>query len=193
MSKQPGFSATIVVTLGLGLAVNTTVFTIVNAAILRPIPIAGAERVVRLSIANAGDAENPSDGVSYLDFQDWLTASSTFEALQATGERTVAVSGDDRPASRVNAAHVSWNTFSMIGQPPANGRDFVEADDRAGARPVIILGDGLWRTRYGGDPSVVGTTIRVGGVPSTVVGIMPPGFRFPDSSDLWLPLAALSQ
>ena len=83
-------------------------------------------------------------------------------------ERTAAVSGDERPAARVNAAYVSWNTFSMIGQPPALGRDFAETDDREGALPVVILGGSLWRARYGADPSIVGTTIRVGGVPSTV-------------------------
>ena len=81
----------------------------------------------------------------------------------------------------------------MIGQPPALGRDFGEADDREGALPVVILGSSLWRTRYGADPSVVGTTIRIGGVPSTVIGVMPLGFGFPDNSDLWLPLIALPQ
>ena len=191
--KQPGLSATIVVTLGLGITVNTTVFTIFNAAILRPMPIAHADRVVRLSVANVGNAQDPNADLSYLDFQDWRTASRTFEALQAAGERTVAVSGDDRPASRMNATYVSWNTFSMIGQPPMLGRDFAETDDREGALPVVILSGGLWRARYGADPSVMGTTIRISGVPTTIVGIMPPGFGFPDSSELWLPLAALPQ
>ena len=79
--KQPGLSATIIVTLALGIAVNTTVFTIFNAAILRPMPIADADRVVRLSVANVGNAQNPNAGVSFLDFQDWRTAARTFEDL----------------------------------------------------------------------------------------------------------------
>jgi predicted permease len=93
----------------------------------------------------------------------------------------------------VNAAYVSWNTFSMLGQRPALGRDFGEADDREGALPVVILGSSLWLTRYGSDPSIVGTTIRIGGVPSTVIGVMPAGFGFPDNSELWLPLITLPQ
>ncbi|HLG54401.1 MAG TPA: ABC transporter permease [Vicinamibacterales bacterium] len=193
MRRQPGFAATIVVTLAVGIAVNTTVFTIVNAAVLRSMPITDAERVVRLSVANIGNAEDPEDRLSYLDLQDWRTAHSTFEDIQGTAERSVALSGDERPAARVNAAYVSWNTFSLIGQPPALGRDFAETDDREGGQPVVILGSSLWRARYGGDPSIVGKTVRVGGVPSTVVGVMPPRFGFPDNSELWLPFVALPQ
>ena len=93
----------------------------------------------------------------------------------------------------MNAAYVSWNTFSMIGEPPASGRDFPETDDRPGASSVVILGGNFWRARYGADPSIIGKTIRVAGVPSTVVGVMPPGFAFPDNAQLWLPLAALPE
>jgi putative ABC transport system permease protein len=193
LARRPAFAATIVVTLAVGIAVNATIFTVVNAAVLRTMPITAADRVVNLSVANLGDAQNPNAGVSYLDFQDWRTAQRAFDDLQATAERSVALSGDDRPAARVNAAYVSWNTFSFIGQPPALGRDFTESDDRDGAPPAVILGGTLWRARYGADPSIVGKTVRVGGVQSTVVGIMPPGFGFPDNSDMWLPLVALPQ
>jgi putative ABC transport system permease protein len=194
MRRQPGFAATIVVTLAVGIAVNTTVFTVFNASALRSMPIKNAERVVNLSVANVGNAQNPNAGVSYLDFQDWQTAAQrTFEEFQASGERSAALSGDGRPAARVNAAYVSWNTFSLIGELPALGRDFAETDDREGGIPVVILGSSLWHARYGGDPSIVGRTVRVGGVPSTVVGVMRPGFGFPDNSEMWLPLVALPQ
>jgi putative ABC transport system permease protein len=130
VTREPGFAATIVVTLALGIAVNTVVFTIVNAAVLRPVPFKDVERIVRLSATTTETAQDPDGEISYLEFQEWRTARSTFEDVQATRERAVDISGDEHAAARVNAAHVSWNTFSMIGQPPAAGRDFSETDDR---------------------------------------------------------------
>jgi predicted permease len=191
--KQPGFSATVVLTLGLGIAVNTTVFTIVNAAVLRPLPFENAERIVRLGVTNAGNAQNPNSDLSYLDFLDWQAARRTFEQIAAVTGRGVNISDDERPAARVSGAYVSWNMFSLLGQQPALGRDFTETDDRAGAPPVVILGGNLWRVRYGADAAILGKTIRVAGVPSTVVGVMTPEFGFPDREELWLPLVALPQ
>ena len=193
MRRQPGFAATIVVTLALGLAANTVVFTIVNAAVLRTLPVKDPSRIVRLDmVVNAGTPDGDA-GLSYLDFLDWRAARRTFEDIQASRETAVDVADESAPATRVNAAYVSFNTFSLLGQPPALGRDFIEDDDRVGARPAVILGGNLWRVRYGADTSIVGRTIRVAGVPSTVVGVMPAGFGFPDSAELWMPLAGLSE
>jgi len=191
--KEPGFAVTIVLTLALGIAVNTTVFTIVNAAVLRPLPFDDAEQIVRLGMTNVGNAQNPNSDLSYLDLQDWQTARRTFEHIAAVAQRDVNVSGDDRPAARVAGAYVSWNMFSLLGQQPALGRDFRDTDDQVGASPVVILGGNLWRVRYGADPTILGKTIRVAGVPSTVVGVMPREFGFPDRQELWLPLVALPQ
>ena len=193
VKRQPGFSATIVLTLGLGIAVNTTVFTIVNAAVLRPLPFEDAERLVRLGVLNTQNAQNPSSGLSYLDLQDWRTARRTFEDIAAFNDTGMDVSDDERPAAFVAAAYASWNLFSLLGQRPALGRDFAEADERAGAPPVVILGGNLWRARYGADEAILGKTIRVNGVPSTVVGVMPREFGFPDREELWVPLAALPE
>src|SRR4030095_11308059 len=102
--RQPGFAATIVVTLALGIAVNTTVFTIVNAAVLRPLPFEGAERIVRLGVRNVGNARNPDSDLSYLDLQDWQTARRSFEHIAATAERGVNVSDDERPPARGHGA-----------------------------------------------------------------------------------------
>ena len=180
-------------TLGLGIAVNAVVFTIVNAAVLRPLPFENAERVVRLGLTNVGNVQNPYSDLSYLDFQEWQTARRTFEQIAAFTDRGVNVSDDERPAARASAAYVSWNTFSLIGQRPELGRDFSETDDRDGSPPVVILGENLWRVRYGADPAILGTTVRVDGVASTVVGVMPAEFGFPDREELWLPLVALPQ
>ena len=193
VTREPGFAATIVVTLGLGIAVNSTVFTIVNALALRSLPFEDAERIVQLNVRHVGNAQNPISELSYLDFQDWQNARGTFEHIAATEERPVDISGDQRAAAIVAAAYVSWNTFSLIGQPPALGRDFTEADDRVGAPPVVILGGNLWRARYGADPTIVGQTVRVNGTASTIVGVMPSEVGFPYRVEFWLPLAALPQ
>jgi hypothetical protein len=192
-TKRPWFAVTIVVTLGMGIAVNATVFTIVNAVALRPLPFQDADRMVQLNVRNVGNAQNPVAELSYADFQEWQTAQRTFEQIAATEERAVDVADAQRAPAVVRAAYVSWNTFSLIGQPPMLGRDFTAADDRTGASPAVILGGHLWYARYGADPAIVGKTIRVNGAPSTVVGVMPPEVGFPDRVEFWLPLAALPE
>jgi putative ABC transport system permease protein len=193
LRRQPGFAATIVLTLGLGIAANTVVFTIVNGALLRDLPFEGADRIVSLGVRNLGNAQSEGSGLSYADFQDWRTARRTFEGIGAATEGEVDVSDNDRPAVRVRGAYVSWDTFHLIRQRPALGREFAEADDRHGAAPVVILGETIWRTRYLSDPNTVGSTIRVDGVPSTIIGVMPQGFGFPLRAEIWAPLIALPE
>ena len=127
---EPGFALVVVLAIGLGIGMNTTVFTLVNAAVLRPLPFKDAERIVRLGVRNVDNAQTPISGLSHLDLQDWRTAHATFEDIGASEERGVDVSGDERPATRVSAAYVSWNVFSLIGQPVALGRDFIEVARR---------------------------------------------------------------
>jgi predicted permease len=189
--RQPVFASTIVATLALGIAVNTTVFTIVNAAVLRPLPFDDPERLVRLGVTNVRNAEASSGRLSYLDLQDWQAAGQAFEHVAAVGERRADLSGDDQPPARVEFAFMSWNLLAVLRQPPALGRTFSVDDDMAGAAPVVIIGSDLWRTRYGADPRILGRIIRVDRVPTTVIGVMPPGFGFPDRVQLWLPLGAL--
>jgi predicted permease len=102
------------------------------------------------------------------------------------------VSDEGRAPERFSGSYVSANAFPLLGQTPFLGRDFLPDDDRPGAAPVVLLGSGVWKNRYGSDPGVVGRTIRVNDVPSVVVGVMPEGFKFPQNADLWLPLAAVS-
>ncbi|HEU4693098.1 MAG TPA: ABC transporter permease, partial [Vicinamibacterales bacterium] len=194
MRRQPGFALTIVVTLALGIAVNMTAFTIVNGAALRPLPFQDSDELVQVNVRNVANARSQDSELSYQEFQDWRAANPrTLEYIVGTDERGVDISGDDRPPRRVAAAFVSWDTFAMLPQPPAIGRDFQESDDRAGAAPVVIIGWSLWQSRYGGDPAIVGRTIRANGVPSTIVGVMPENFGFPYRIEFWLPLAALPE
>ena len=190
LRQHPGFTATIVLTLGIGIAMNATVFTIVNAAFLRPFPFEQPDRVVQLGIGLFPDGVGT---LSYPDVQEWQAATTTMEQVGASRQSGMTIADDRRPAARLAGAYISWTMFPLLGVQPVVGRPFVAADDRAGAPPVVILGDEPWRTRYGADPGVVGRTVRISGVPATVIGVMPPGFGYPDREQLWLPLAALPE
>jgi predicted permease len=190
LTKNPWITLAAVVALAIGIAANNTVFTIVNAILLRDLPFDQPERIVAIG-TRAGNARTLTAGVSYVDFQDWRAATQTFDGLAAMRETTMNV-GDERVApERFIGSYVSANTFGVLRQQPSLGRDFAPEDDRRGAVPVVILGSSLWRNRYGSDPAVLGRTIRVNGVPSIVIGVMPDGFGFPTRSRLWQPLALL--
>ena len=181
-----------IVALALGMAANNTAFTIVNAILLRDLPVDEPDRIVAIG-TRVGGARRLTAGVSYADLQDWRAALQTFEGVGAMRETTMNV-GDGRVApERFIGSYVSANAFGLLRQQPLLGRGFLPADDRPGAVPVVMLGHAVWRSRYGSDASVLGRTIRVNGVPSVVIGVMPDGFGFPTRSRLWQPLALLPE
>ncbi|HET9270691.1 MAG TPA: ABC transporter permease, partial [Vicinamibacterales bacterium] len=190
--KDWGFTLAAVATLSIGIAVNMMVFTLINGALLRDLPFADPDRVVEIRVFQRERPQEPLVDASYLDVLDWRTAVSQFDGIGAADEQTMNVSDETHPAERFEGAFVSWDAFSMIGIRPMLGRDFRADDDRAGATPVVMLGDDVWRSRYQSDPSVVGRTIRVNGVPSVVIGVMPADFGFPGTAEMWQPLARLS-
>jgi putative ABC transport system permease protein len=175
--RNPGFSSAAILTLALGIAANNTVFTLVNAVFLRPMPFDHPDRLVEFGT------------VSYLDLQDMRLAVRTFEGIGAVRERTMSVADEGVAAQRYRGAYVSANGFGLIGRRPVLGRDFQPADERPGAAAVVILSETVWRQRYQRDPQIVGRTIRVNGVPSAVIGVMPEGFEFPQTSQLWQPVS----
>jgi putative ABC transport system permease protein len=186
--RAPGFTLLAVFALGLGIGVNTAFFTIVDAICLRGLPIESPERVM---FVLGRDARNGVANLSYLEFDD-LRARSTAFAQVAAYTNTVAVVADDRqPPARVSAAYISAGGFEILGDRSALGRAFRADEDRPGSQPVVILGGDLWISRYASDPAIVGQSITVNGVPTTVVGVMPRGFMFPGSADLWRPMANL--
>src|SRR5205807_9305902 len=130
-------------------------------------------------------------GVSNLDFKDWRAAARSFSGLAAFSGTTFNLSDEGRAPERFSGPYISANAFKLIGQQPLLGRDFLDEDDRPGAPAVVMLGNGVWKNRYGSDRSVLGRTIRVNDIPSTVVGVMPEGFKFPVNADLWQPLSVL--
>jgi predicted permease len=187
--KDKWFTLVATIALALGIGVNATVFTFVNAVLIRGLPFADPDRILALS--SRDPVRNRNMGVSYLDFKDWKAATRTFDSLAVHSGATMNVSDEGRAPERFNGSFVSANAFKVIGQTPAVGRDFAVEDDRPGATPVVLLGYAVWKNRYAGDAAVLGRTIRVNDVPSVVIGVMPEGFKFPQNADLWQPLSLM--
>ena len=189
LARDRLFAAGVILVLGLGLGVNTTIFTIVNGMTWRPLPVAHGERIVNI------DSRHLQRGVgtytSYADFQDWRGATQTLEDLAAYRTATMNIGDDGRPADRLAGTFVTSNTFRLLGMQPALGRDFVQADDEPEADAVIILGHDVWRARYGADPTIVGRTLRINGAPTVVLGVMPAGFQFPSRANAWRPVSQM--
>jgi hypothetical protein len=187
--KDRWFTLAAVMALALGIGMNGTMFTIVNAMV-RGLPIDNPERLMSMHTRD-GAGRWRGLGVSYPDFRDFQAATKTFSGLAAFSQSTRTLADDNRAAERVSASYVSANAFQVLGEKPTIGRDFVPDDDQPGAPAVVTLGSRIWTARYNAEPNVVGRTIRINGVPSTAIGIMPGGFRFPVISDVWQPLALL--
>ncbi|MBW8865753.1 MAG: ABC transporter permease, partial [Acidobacteria bacterium] len=143
-----------------------------------------------VSVRSVGGAGRPV-GASYADVGDWIGAATSFDAMSATATAAMTLTDRDRPAERVAGAYVSAGTFAMVGERPILGRDFRREDDRPGAAPVAIVNASIWKNRYGGDAAIVGRSIDVNGVATTIVGVMRDGFRFPLVHDVWQPLASM--
>jgi putative ABC transport system permease protein len=160
------------------------VFTLVNAVMLRSLPFDDPERVMWL---NTRDAQGREFGVSEPDFEDWRRATRTFSGVALMQLGNVNLSADERAPDQYDATYISANGFSLIGTQPEIGRGFSAEDDRPGAPAVMLLSYTVWQSRYAGDRSVVGRTIRANSEPATIVGVMPPGMQFPFTSEVWLP------
>ncbi len=186
--KERWFTAVAAIALALGIGVNTAVFTFVNAVLIRGLPFEHPDRIISLGTT---DARGRPLGLSKLDFQDWRDASRSFSGLSVFLGAPMNVSEEDRAPEQLSGTYGSANTFQLIGQRPLIGRDFRPDDDRPEAEPVVILGNGVWKNRYGSDPSVLGRVIKVNSLPCTVIGVMPPDMKFPVNNDLWMPFSKL--
>jgi predicted permease len=189
LRKSPGFTVVAIVTLMLGIGVNTALFTIVHGVLLNPLPFPRPHRLVSLWEENVVEAYayNPvSGGV----FADWQKQAKSFEQMALIGEDTANLSGAGGalPES-IGIRQCSYNLFSLLGVQPALGRFFTEEDDRHGATPTTVLTNGLWKRRYGSDPSVVGRSILLDGQKFAVIGVLPAWFDYPDKRvQLWVPV-----
>ncbi|MEZ5293250.1 MAG: ABC transporter permease [Vicinamibacterales bacterium] len=188
--KDKWFAAAAVVALALGIGVNATVFTFVNAVLIRGLPFDDPDRI--MAIGSYDRVRSRDLGVSYEDFADWRQSATRFAGLAAYSDTTMNVSDEGRPPERDFGTFLSANAFALLGQAPMLGRDFLPDDDRPGAPGVVILGSAVWKSRYGADPGILGRVVRVNDVPSVVIGVMPEDFRFPQNSDLWQPLGMVA-
>jgi predicted permease len=192
LANAPGFSAIAVACLALGIGINTTIFSVVDGALLQPYPYPDAGRLVVAEGRSFRRHVNRAP-ISYPGFLDVRDQAAAFASVAAFGRRSLTISDGTREPERYPGAAISWNLFEMLGTPPVAGRAFAADDDRPGAAPVVILGYEVWQTRYAGDPSVVGRSIAIDGRPHTVVGVMPPRFAFPESQRGWVPLAPAAE
>jgi hypothetical protein len=182
--KSRGFTAVIVLTMALGIGVNTAFHD-------RQFALRGCPTIPALVIGARSTAVfNPNvGGTSYPDFIDIRLQSRSFKGLGAFNNLQADLSDTDAAAERVSGARISANTFSLLGAQPLIGRDFTAEDEQRSAAPVALLSYGLWQTRYAGDGDILGRTIRINLSDYTVIGVMRPGEGFPQDTRLWIPLA----
>ncbi len=172
--RRPGFAAAVIGTLALGIGANTALFTVVRAVLLRPLPYAHAERLVAIHSLEPGSDKQP---LPIADFFDIIESNRSFEALLAYGAWSANLTGVDEPVS-LPAQWVSRGFFEQMGIRAALGRTPHPEEEQPGAPRVVLLGDGLWRSRFGADPSILGKVVRLNSEPYEVIGVLPPDFLF---------------
>ena len=189
--KSPLFTFTAVVTLAVAIAINTAVFSIVDAVLIRPLPYPSPERLalVQTSIAAGGETgtNTSQHGVTWITIRDHAT---TVDRAVFSGWATGANVLAGNRASYAEQQRVGAGFFRVLGVPPLYGREFTVDEDRRGGPAATILSHQLWRSAFGGDTTIVGRTITLRGEPHTVVGVMPEGFESGVKADLWTPLRA---
>ena len=191
LRKSPGFTAIAVLTLALGIGANTTIFSVINAVLLRPLPFPDPNQLVLVWECDTHDATNVNI-VSAPNFWDFQKQSDVFEnmAIFDSAGRGYNLSQGSDP-ERVSGVRVSSQFFTVLGVKPLLGRTFLPEEEIAGNDHEVVLGYPLWMRRYAGDPSLVGKTIRIDGESFTVVGIMPREFEFQfwsNPRELWVPV-----
>jgi putative ABC transport system permease protein len=186
LRRSPAFTLTAVLTAGLGIGVTAAIVSAGYAILVRPLPFPKPDRLVAIF------SENPGRGwtqvnISYPDYQSWREGTRAFDDIGIWTWGSFTLADRDSAAQRINGARVSASLFRVLGVQPAIGRHFAPDEEGAQRARVVLLSDGLWRSRFGADSSIVGKTVRLDGNAYSVVGVMPPGFNFPDRGELWTP------
>ncbi|MGC1482826.1 MAG: ABC transporter permease [Candidatus Acidiferrum sp.] len=184
LRKSPGFAAIAVLTLAIGVGANTAVFSVVYGVLLEPLPYQDSSRLVLLNetTPKVGDVS-----VSYPNFLDWRSQSRNFSQMAAVHGVGFNLSGVNQPES-IDGEAVSANFLSMLGVHPIIGRDFDASEEKAGTAPVVMLNYSLWQSHFGADPNAVGRTVMLDGHSYTIIGVLPPNFRWPDKTDVLEPI-----
>ncbi len=187
MARNPGFTAAAILTLGLGIGANTAVFTVLNGVLLRSLPFPGADRLFLISNAPCDGPFGAMLGLAERDYLEFRKLNYNFQAVAAFNASKVSLTGSGEPV-RLQSADVTSNFMTVLGINPTLGRSFTAEEEHAGQSHVVLLGDGLWRSRFHADPNILGKSVRLDGSLRTVIGIMPAGFRFPYEAEVWIPL-----
>jgi putative ABC transport system permease protein len=184
--NAPAFTAAAVGMLALGIGANATVFTVTDAVLFKGFRLVqGNDRILYIHDEKNGQYS----GVSYPDFRDWQSQARSFDGMGAVADLRITLNDQNGFPERYTATRITTNGFHLLGCEPFMGRDFAPSDAIAGAPPVAILSYGFWERRFGKDPQIIGRTLEIdGGSRTTVIGVMPKNFGFPQNQDLWIPL-----
>ena len=185
-SRQPGATALIVLTLTLGVAANTAVFAIVDGLFLRPFPFPEPDRLVYLN-ERAPSWNLELTGINYPDFHTWRERVKTFDAIALWGESSINLA-DDAGAERATGLAVTYDFPKVLGIRPVLGRSFTREEDGPTPSRVVMIGTGLWRTRFGGSRDVIGQALRINSLPYTIIGVLPREADFPGNTQYWVTL-----
>jgi predicted permease len=189
LARNPSFSVAAILVMALGIGANSSIFTVVQAVLLAPLPYRSPDRLVRLYERNVV-GEGAFNVVSWPNFNDWRNESKSFSDMAVYGDTTASFSPSDGGLpENLSGVICTYDLFSTLGVAPAMGRAFVSDDDRPDAEQVVIISDSLWRQRFGASRGVIGTRTRIDGESYNIVGVMPQGFDYPASSvKIWMPV-----
>jgi putative ABC transport system permease protein len=186
LTHSQAFALVAILCLGLGIGINTTIFSIIDGVLLKPFPYDDPDRLVVLETWRTRD--DARDRVSIPDLRDWRAASKSFTTIAGLVEGSLTVADDGGEPERYAGARVSWDMFRLLGIRPVAGRDFLESDDQPNAAGVAVISHLLWTTRYRSDPRAIGRGVTISGTPHTIVGVMPRNFAFPEVQRIWVTL-----
>ncbi|HEU5337366.1 MAG TPA: ABC transporter permease, partial [Terriglobales bacterium] len=194
LRKSPGFAAVAIIVLALGIGANTAIFSVVNAVLLRPLPYRDPSHLMQVwHVPPPKSFPGMSIfAVSPANYLDWEQQNHVFQSMAIYGFRSFNITGTDQPQA-LQASAVSQQFYSTLGVHPLLGRTFTPEEEQPGHSHVVILGYALWKSTFGGNPGIVGSNIRLDDQPYTVVGVMPPNFKFPDWAQLWTPMGWTDQ
>jgi len=186
LRNSPGFAAVAILTLALGIGANTAIFSVVNAVLLQPLSYPNPDRLVELELSSPQGNGNVT---SVPKFNVWREQTDVFDSVAAYdfSGPGINLTGGDRP-ELIKGIHVSADYFRVFGAPVALGRTFTPEEDRPGGPAVVVISNGLWRNRFGGDPGILNRTIDLGQEPYTIIGVIGPTYSGDPQSDIWLPL-----
>ena len=188
LARSPGFATIAILTLALGIGLASTIFSAVNALLIKPLPFMRDQQQLVVIEHHLKKVNEKDDvGFDYPMFLDARKHLTTIEGISGSQDTTMIITGAGKPDRYLGAA-IQADAFQMLGVTPLLGRWFRLEENEASAEPVVLLGYDLWQQRYAGNPAVVGKTVEVNGLMATIIGVMPKGWRYPEQADLWMPL-----